>query len=78
MVSGYGYNDILADRLEEEGVLGVYTNAGISGLRTVGVLRQLNSDPALVYKISRAEIITLNIGANDLIPLDCGFSRAKD
>lgn len=69
MVSGYGYSDILADRLEEEGVLGEYTKAGISGLRTVGVLRQLNSDPLLQYRISQAEIITLNIGANDLIPL---------
>lgn len=78
------YNDFLADKLIEEGILGSYTNYGFPGYTTQHVLGLLQ--PPYQYpfytrtlqpifgevvpaSIFNADIITLSVGANDLLPL---------
>lgn len=64
--SGYGYTDMIADYLDKAGVLGNYVNYGVSGYTTADVMKQL-SNPDIQASISNANIITLDIGANDIL-----------
>lgn len=67
------YTDIIAEKLNEEGVLGYYQNLGYPGYTTNNVLASINplnpDNDVRVSSISNAELITLNIGANDLLDL---------
>lgn len=78
------YNDFIAEKLSEEGVLGSYTNFGFPGYTTQHVLGLLQPPYPLPYytrdlqpvlgnvateAISNADMITLSVGANDLLPL---------
>ena len=68
-----GYTDFIAEKLNEEEVLGDYQNFGVPGYTTDNVLASIdptnpvNADRILA--ISKAEIITLDVGANDLLNL---------
>lgn len=64
--AGYGYTDILADKLEEAGVLGSYDNFGKSGYKTGDVLDGLATE-AQYAAIAGADLITLDAGANDIL-----------
>ncbi len=62
-----GYTDLISAHLrnaEEFDV--VHTNLGISGYTSTDLLNLL-SDEQVVPKISRADIITVNIGGNDML-----------
>ncbi len=67
------YTDLIAEKLDGEGVLAEYNNFGVSGYTTEDVLRNINpGDPnnlTRIMAIKDAEIITLDIGANDLLSL---------
>lgn len=67
------YTDFITDKLNGERVLGDYNNFGVPGYTTTNVLATINPmDPANIQRvaaISEAEIITLDIGANDLLDL---------
>lgn len=65
--SGYSYTDMIKEKLESEGLLGSYSKKGVSGYRTVEVINQLKGMGQL---INDAEIITIDIGINDLLLLD--------
>lgn len=73
-IEGYGYADILADKLDSAGVLSEYNNFGLTGKTSTTLATELGF--AYVYKSSdlydslfNAEIITLDIGANDFLTL---------
>ena len=65
------YTDFIAEKLDGEGILGDYQNFGKPGHTTVKVLADINpSNPDnadRINAISNAEIITLDVGANDLL-----------
>lgn len=66
------YTDYLSEKLKEEGILGTFNNYGVPGYTTSQVLGIVVADtnlPDHLSKIKNAEIITLDAGANDLIPL---------
>jgi lysophospholipase L1-like esterase len=65
----YGYTDILADKLASAGVLGLYGDYGVSTYKTSDVLYQIANDSTVQYSLNGAEIITLDVGANDILPL---------
>lgn len=66
-----GYPDFIVEKLKNEGILGDYRNLGVTGFTTRDVLNRI--DPAntanaeIIAAISKAEVITLDIGANDLL-----------
>lgn len=60
---GYGYSDFIKDRLAEAGVLEQYNKKGVSGYTTEDVLQQL---PSIRRLLADADIITLDVGINDI------------
>jgi lysophospholipase L1-like esterase len=50
-------------------------NLGVPGLTTVGLLRQLSTGTSAARAVSRADIITITIGANDMIPARRAYER---
>ena len=76
-----GYASIIKDRLAEEDVLGSYDNFGESGNTIEKVLISFiyNPDFEQIAAIQKADVITLDIGANDLLNRvnmdDAGLSR---
>ncbi|ODA41921.1 GDSL-type esterase/lipase family protein [Desulfosporosinus sp. BG] len=79
LVAGYApngtidksYTDFIAVKLDGEGVLGDYRNFGVPGYTTDKVFADINPDNPVnanrIVAISNAEIITLDVGANDLL-----------
>ena len=67
------YTDFIAEKLDGEGVLGDYQNFGVPGYTTVNVFNIIDPNNPVntnrIVAISNAEIITLDVGANDLIKL---------
>ncbi len=63
---GESYVDFIADRIEEEGYQVNLNNDGVSGYTTSDILDQLNSD-SVKAEIIAAGVITIDIGANDII-----------
>ena len=66
------YTDFIAEKLDGEGVLNDYKNFGVAGYTTDDVLAIIednpeNSNAVRRLAISNADIITLDVGANDLI-----------
>lgn len=71
--NGYGYTNILQNDLARAGVAGGFHNFGKSGQTAWELLAQLDPDsseyrPVLNKALERADIVTLDIGANDLLP----------
>ncbi len=70
-ITDKSYTDFIAEKLKSEGVLGDYKNFGVPGYTTNDIYT--NIDPTnpenfqRVTAISQAEIITLDVGANDLL-----------
>lgn len=60
------YTTYIEDKLKEKGVLGDFNNFAVSGYKTSDVLKKLQ-DPTQLNIIKNAEIITLDVGANDLL-----------
>ena len=63
---GYSYTDIIKDKLASAGILGSYHKEGVSGYTTTDVMGQL---PAIKELLSNAEIVTMDIGINDILYL---------
>ena len=65
------YTDFIAEKLNGEGVLGDYRNFGVPGYTTIDVLSSLDftnpENADRLSAISKAQIITLDVGANDLL-----------
>lgn len=74
------YTDFLAEKLEGEGVLGDFQNFGVPGYKTIDVLASIDSsnpdNKDRILAISNADIITLDVGANDLLYLITDSSGA--
>jgi len=83
-VIGLGYTDFVAQTLQEEGFITSYNKGfAMSGYTTKNVLADIQNDVAktvtgfgypteqvkLKTSIKEAEIITLTVGANDLLPI---------
>lgn len=64
---GYGYSDFIKDKLAEAGILKEYSKKGVSGYTTEDVLQQL---PSIRRLLAEADIITLDVGINDIQYLD--------
>ncbi|WP_320163408.1 GDSL-type esterase/lipase family protein [uncultured Trichococcus sp.] len=65
---GTSYPKFIRDDLSSNGLLNSYANFGMSGYETWNVANDLmTTDSATQNAISEAEIITLDIGANDLL-----------
>lgn len=65
-LTGYGYTDYIQEELADAGNLGSYHKKGVSGYTTADVLRKL---PDIYNILSEAEIITIDVGINDMTEL---------
>ena len=65
---GYSYTNSIKTMLATSGNTGSYQNFGVSGYKTEDILNQL-SDPKIARFLADAEIVTLNVGANDILRL---------
>ena len=65
-LTGYGYTDYIQEELADAGILGSYHKEGVSGYTTADVLEQF---PDIYNILSEAEIITIDIGINDITEL---------
>jgi lysophospholipase L1-like esterase len=69
--SDYGYTDNIRNKLEEAGVLGDFNEQfAISGATAAGLVEALKDPvygPRALQLVQNAEIVTLDIGANDLL-----------
>jgi lysophospholipase L1-like esterase len=63
---GRSYTDFIRDKLAYEGMLKKFDKEGVSGYRTTDVLHQLS---LLEEKISNADIITIDVGINDILQI---------
>ncbi|MCD8509694.1 MAG: GDSL-type esterase/lipase family protein [Bacillus sp. (in: Bacteria)] len=63
-----GYPEYLQARLEQSNYTTELTNFAVPGYTTWSVLSQLNN-ATIVAEVQQADILTLNIGANDALPL---------
>jgi lysophospholipase L1-like esterase len=62
-----GYVDLYADHLREDtGARVKLTNLGVSGQTSPQLLRALRNDPSMRRALRGAEVVTYNIGINDL------------
>lgn len=75
---GYGYANAIHDYLDNEGVAGSYKNLGVSGMTSAELLDELpDSISDTVYNKKMAKsiqavgngIVTVDIGADDILPL---------
>lgn len=66
---GTSYPKFIRDELSGKGMLSSYANFGKSGYQTGHVIYDLNYDNVTIEAIKSAEIITLDIGANDIFTL---------
>jgi len=66
ITDGYSYTDMIRDKLASAGILGSYHKTGVSGYTTTDVIGQLPSIKDLLY---HAEIVTMDIGINDILYL---------
>ena len=65
---GTSYPKFIRDDLSGKGLLNSYANFGVSGYQTGHIFSDLNDSNSATYKaITLADIITLDIGANDLL-----------
>jgi lysophospholipase L1-like esterase len=66
-----GYPYFIAEKLKGEGRLGNYQNFGVTGYTTKDVLKRIDqantANAEVVNAISNADIITFDIGANDIL-----------
>ncbi|MEL7658796.1 MAG: SGNH/GDSL hydrolase family protein [Bacillota bacterium] len=62
----YGYADMLKDTLDDYGAVD-YLNAGIPGLDSSEMLGFLTSDLGYRYAVSGRNLVTINIGGNNLL-----------
>jgi len=65
---GYSYTNSIKNMLATSGNTGSYQNFGVSGYTTQDISNQL-SDPKIAKFLTNAEIVTLNVGANDILRL---------
>lgn len=67
---GKGYPVFIKEGIEQElGYDVKLTNAGFSGYQTVHVLDQLNNNQSIRDSLVTADVVTVGIGANDLLEL---------
>ncbi|MEH7224442.1 GDSL-type esterase/lipase family protein [Bacillus sp. JJ1566] len=67
--SGKGYTDYLVDRFEQSQYTVNFANLGVPGYTSANVLIDVTSKPEVQTKIRQAEYVTIDVGANDLLPL---------
>ncbi|CZQ96278.1 Hypothetical protein Tpal_1982 [Trichococcus palustris] len=65
---GYSYPNSIKNMLASSGNPGSYQNFGVSGYTTWDILNQLNN-PKIQKFLTNAEIVTLDVGANDILGL---------
>jgi lysophospholipase L1-like esterase len=65
---GYSYPNSIKNMLASSGNPGSYQNFGVSGYTTTNILDQLNN-PKIQKFLTNAEIVTLDVGANDILVL---------
>ncbi|SCZ76058.1 S-layer homology domain-containing protein [Acidaminobacter hydrogenoformans] len=63
---GYSYTDMINEKIRERGYAGNYDKMGVSGYTTINVFNQLYG---IEQMIAEAEIVTIDIGINDLLLL---------
>lgn len=69
---GYGYTNAIQNYLDQLDVAGSYKNFGISGMTSKELKSELTTNPKMIKAIQSAgqnSIITLDIGADDMLPL---------
>jgi lysophospholipase L1-like esterase len=64
--TGYSYTDIIKEKLELYGYDVNYSKMGVSGYTSVDIIKQLENLNQILYN---AEIVTIDIGINDLLLL---------
>lgn len=64
VASGRSYTDIIEEKLEGVGMLKSYDKKGVSGYQTTDVLQQLPEIEGMIYN---ADIITIDVGINDVL-----------
>jgi lysophospholipase L1-like esterase len=63
-----GYVGLVSDAISERiGKNVVVNNQGVSGLTSAGLLKQLQTEPDLEELLRNTDIITINIGGNDIL-----------
>ena len=65
---GYSYPNSIKNLLASSGNPGSYQNFGVSGYTTQNIIDQL-TNPKVVRFLADAEIVTLDVGANDILAL---------
>lgn len=66
-VDGPGYPEFLKDRFEQSQYSVELKNYAVNGYKSKDLLIQLQNNQAIQEKIAAAELITIDIGANDLL-----------
>lgn len=64
-----GYPDYLADKFREKGKKVEFDNFGVSGYTSVDLVNDVQTDEEIRKEIKQASHITIDIGANDLLPV---------
>lgn len=65
---GYGYTDYIKDYLKKHNKLAYYTKEyAKSGYTTENILADINNNPNLKKDLRESDLVTLSIGANDLL-----------
>lgn len=65
---GIGYPQMVRNFLADQGILGSYENFGDSGKTTDILLADLSEDEALQLAVAGSEIVTIDVGADDILP----------
>ncbi|WP_053360924.1 GDSL-type esterase/lipase family protein [Bacillus sp. FJAT-27251] len=65
---GLGYPDYLASRFEQSQYKVNFTNEGVKGANTE-LLKVLLTDTSVQASVQKADLITVTIGANDVLPV---------
>lgn len=63
-----GYPEYLQARLEQSNYTTDLNNFAVPGFTTLNVMSQLNNNATIIAEVQQADILTLNIGANDALP----------
>lgn len=71
--NGYGYTNMIQNELAKAGAAGGFHNFGKSGLTAGQLLDWMTPDspdyrPVMAAALEKADLVTLDIGANDLLP----------
>ncbi|MDT8858906.1 GDSL-type esterase/lipase family protein [Alkalihalobacillus sp. MEB130] len=68
-IKGLGYPEYLKSRFEQSQYKVKFLNLGYPGLTSQLLQRGIDIDPLVVSEIQKADLITISIGANDILPV---------